>query len=357
MRLHYQLAIAVAIVAGGLFGWFAFSTGGAGGDARQQTRFPTPVDVTAARSGHVAELIEVVGTARAREAVTVVARGSGRVSAIGFEEGQQVAAGAVLFELDSAQQQAELREAQAQLRDARAHYQRAKSLSDGRNIAEAEVESRRTAVDVAQARVDIARARLRDQQVVAPFAGIVGSRSVSLGALVDPQTRLTTLDDLTSVRLDFNVPERFLASLAAGGSLYARSSAFPERRFEGRITHLDSRIDPVTRSVRVQALIPNPETRLRPGMFLTIELVLSERDQAVLVPEEALIIEGPRRYVYVVEADQARRTRVDSGVRREGQVELRSGVTAGELVVVGGNHRLRGDRADVSIRRDLTAAH
>jgi membrane fusion protein, multidrug efflux system len=351
MRTSFQLATAAAVILLGAVGWYIFASNANGQTANNQGGgHPTPVDVALARSGEVVDAIEIVGTARAREAVTIVARTSGRVARILFEEGQVVKAGMPLVELDSEAERAELRQARAQLEDARAQYERARSLGGSRHIAEAEVETRRSAVAVAQARVDLARARLAEQQISAPFDGIVGIREISLGAVVDPQTRLTTLDDLSSVRLDFHVPERFLARVTAGRTVIARSAAYPDQAFDGEVTQVDSRVDPVTRSVRVQALIPNQDRHLRPGMFLTVEMLLARRPDAVLVPEEALIVEGTRRYVYVVSEGRAQRTEVRTGVRRDGLVEITQGVHPGDPVVVGGSQRLRGESALVRVR-------
>ncbi|RFA31021.1 hypothetical protein CAI21_03350 [Alkalilimnicola ehrlichii] len=360
MRMHLQLAVSAAVLILGLLAWLALGNGSSA-EAEQRSgpsQMPgTPVDVFMAETATVLDTIEVVATARAYEAVDLVPRASGRVSNINFREGQRVDAGTLLLELDNAQELAELRQAEAELEDAQAQHRRAQSLGSGRNISEAELESRRTAVAVAQARVDIARARLRDLQVVAPFGGVVGIREISPGALVDSQTRLTTLDDISTIRLDFQVPERFLSRVASGSSVFAHSSAFPGRPFEGQVNRIDSRIDPATRSIRIQAEVANEEGLLRPGMFLNVELVLEERKNAVLVPEEALVVEGRQRYVFVVEegTGHARRVPVTTGIRRNGMLELIEGVSAESQVVVAGMHRLRGERPRVSVRNVTNA--
>lgn len=355
MRIPYQLAVTVALLvlaAGG--GYFLLPQSGADDAARRgAASIPLPVDVYHARPGIAEDAVELVGTARASEAVNIVPRTSGRVAEIGFQEGERIEAGTILVRLDSAAEQAELRQAQAQLNDARTQYERARSLSDGRNISQAEVDARLAAVEIAEARVEVARARWQDQQIRAPFNGIVGIREVSLGAFVDPSTSLTTLDDISTIRVNFMVPERYLARVGRGQRVDVTSSAFPERRFNGEVRQIDSRVDPVTRSVRVQAAIPNTDGRLRPGMFLNVRLVLDQREHAVLIPEEALIVEGSRRYVYVIEDSSAKRRNVVTGSRHAGYLEIVDGVAAGDVVVAIGAHRLSGETAAVEIRHRI----
>ena len=142
--------------------------------------------------------------------------------------------------------------------------------------------------------------------ITAPFAGRVGLRNVSLGGLVNPGAVITTLDDLSVVKLDFSVPEVFLATLKPGLTVEARSDAYPGDSFSGKVASIDTRVDPTTRSVAIRALIDNREARLRPGMFMTLKLVRSEGD-ALMLPEQAIVPENERHYVFVV-ADGARRS-------------------------------------------------
>lgn len=362
MRISYQLATAAALVVLAVGGYFLAAQSGSGDSGQTvSSSIPLPVDVYHARAGIAEDAVELIGTARASEAVNIVPRTSGRVAEIAFREGERVTAGTTLLRLDSAAEQAELRQARAQLNDARAQYARARSLSDGRNISQAEVDSRRAAVEIAEARVEVALARLRDQEIRAPFDGVVGIREVSLGAFVNPGTALTTLDDISTIRVDFMVPERYLARVGRGQQVRITSSAFPEHRFDGEVHHIDSRLDAVTRSVRVQAAIPNPDGRLRPGMFLNVRLVLDQREHAVLIPEEALIVEGSRRYVYVTDGSNARRVNVVTGTRHAGYLEIVDGLAVGDVVVAIGAHRLSGETAAIKIRHTIddqeTAEH
>lgn len=342
MRMLYQLAIVAVIALAGVSGWVWLDGRTAGGDARPDAGGEaTPVEVVSARTGVVRDTVTAVGTTLARESVDIVAEVAGRVAAIRFEEGQLVDAGDVLFELDRSREEAELREAIAQRDDARAKYERARALRRDDNVSQAQVDELAALLEGAEARVSIARGRVNDRLIRAPFAGITGLREVSLGAYVAPGTRLTTLDDLSVVRIDFAVPERFLASLRPGLTVEARNVAFLERTFDGEVGRIGTRIDPVTRAVRVQSEFDNSEGLLRPGMFMTVNLVIGQRDNAVLVPEEALMTQGQSTYAFVIADERARRVDVTIGQRRAGLVEVLDGVSKGEQVVIAGLQRVR----------------
>jgi membrane fusion protein (multidrug efflux system) len=164
---------------------------------------------------------------------------------------------------------------------------------------------------------------------------------VSDGALIRPGTRITTLDDTTTIKLDFEVPETALANLEPGLEISATGAAFPERVFFGRVATVDSRVDPISRSIRVRAAVPNPEGLLKPGMFLTVQLVLGRRPNATLIPEESVVASGASQFVYRVVDGKARRTPVVLGQRLPGFVEVLSGVKPGEQVIIGGVQKVR----------------
>jgi membrane fusion protein (multidrug efflux system) len=190
-------------------------------------------------------------------------------------------------------------------------------------------------------------------RVIAPFTGRVGLRQVSVGALVQPGTVVTTLDDISRVRVEFSVPEVFVAQVRTGSTVSARSSAFGERRFQGRVAVVDTRIDTATRTIRVISEFDNPDEALKPGLFMTVELELARRDDALLIAEEALDPIGDRNFVYVIRNDRARRVEVKLGQRLPGEVEITSGLAAGDQVVVRGIQRLRND-APVRVTETLT---
>ncbi|MCA3417469.1 MAG: efflux RND transporter periplasmic adaptor subunit [Roseomonas sp.] len=313
------------------------------GPARGGPTGPVGVIVQPVRTGLVVDRVESVGTVRAREAVTITGKIVGIVTHIRFTEGQKVQAGETLVELDSGAVSAELDQARALLDDARNQLQRARGLQPGQTIAAQRLDTLEALSRQAEGRVRQAEAKLEELRVTAPFSGRVGLRQVSLGALIQPGTAITTLDDFSRVRVEFAVPEVFLARVRIGRQVSARSTAYGDRRFNGEVTIIDTRIDPATRSVRVISEFDNADEALRPGLFLNVEMVLEERPTALLVAEEAIDPVGDRAFVYVIRDGRARRQEVKLGLRLPGEVEIREGLAAGESVVVRGIQRLRPD--------------
>lgn len=287
------------------------------------------------------DTIEAIGTSRAREAVTLTAKITETVRKVNFVDGQRVAAGDVLVELTSGQQVAGLAEAQATWRDAERLLKRNEDLVRQGTISRQVFDTAQATHDSSRARVDVLRAQLADRVVTAPFAGVLGLRQVSVGSLVTPGTVITTLDDIDVVNVDFALPERYLAALAPGQSVAARSDAYPGRRFEGRVVSLDARIDPVSRAFKVRAEIPNADHALRAGMLLGIEVLRPERS-VIAVPEIAIVQVGADSFVFRVDGeDKVARAKVTLGARRRGQVEVVEGIEAGTRIVVDGTVKLR----------------
>jgi membrane fusion protein, multidrug efflux system len=190
------------------------------------------------------------------------------------------------------------------------------------------------------ARVDAAKARLEDTVIRAPFGGRVGLRRVSVGSLISPGTVITTLDDTSVIKVDFAIPENNLTALRVGLPVTAGSTAYQGRTFKGRVTSLDSRIDATSRAVLVRAEIPNGDGALKPGMFLNVELLRDQRN-GIVIPEESLVPEQNRQYVYVVVNGNAQKREVRTGLRRPGSVEIVEGLAQGERIVVEGTVKLR----------------
>ncbi|HKK52692.1 MAG TPA: efflux RND transporter periplasmic adaptor subunit, partial [Myxococcota bacterium] len=222
--------------------------GGAGSE-----RPPTPVVVSTPFEYEFADRIEALGTARANESVVITANVTETVARVHFESGQQVAAGALLVELESTEERAQLAEARANRADARLRFERVADLAKRGTESQSRYDEVRTAFEAAEARVAELEARLSDRRLRSPFAGVLGLREVSPGTLVQPGDRITTLDDIDRIKLDFSVPETFLSILRTGLDIRTESAAYPERIFPGRITAIDSRVDPGTRAVRVRA--------------------------------------------------------------------------------------------------------
>jgi len=301
---------------------------------------PPPVMTESVLLGDIADSYTALATARANEAIDVTPRISSVVSAIHFEEGQSVAEGDVLVELDSREIRAALDLAEANLRERRSRYDRLETLAASEVVSEAELEEIQAQLQVAEAQVNSARARLEDTVIRAPFPGEVGLRRVSVGSLVQPNTIITTLDDIAVMKLEFSVPEEYLAAMREGLEIRAQAAAWPDRAFSGEVTSVDSRVDPMTRSLAVVALMPNEDRALKPGMFLQVD-ISRRRSDVVLAPEAALVPRQGRQFVFVVEEGRASERQVSLGSRRPGQVEIVSGLEPGEQIVTQGVQRIR----------------
>jgi membrane fusion protein, multidrug efflux system len=287
------------------------------------------------------DTIEALGTARANESVTLTAKVSETVRKVAFDSGDVVRAGDVIVDLSSGAQLAGLEEAKAAYQEAERQLARGQELARSKIISESQLDTQRSTRDAAKARMDVVRAQLSDRVITAPFDGILGLRRVSPGSLVTPGAPIATLDDISVIKLDFSVPERFLAVLAPGQDIVARSEAWPDREFSGKVASVDSRVDPVTRSLTIRAELPNPERLLRPGMLLTVRLYQAARETLV-VPEIAVVQVGTEAFIYRVSPDQtAARVRVELGSRRRGEVEVVSGLAAGDTIVTEGSIKLR----------------
>lgn len=353
MKLRSQIAllVVVAVVVAAAWHWQqelgldgllgqagSGATAATGGSSRGAA---VPVRTAQARTDTVREVFQAVGTAGANEAVTLTSKVSGRVASITFEEGQEVEAGDILLTLENDEIQADIAALQASLEQHRKALQRAETLLDRNTIALARVDELRDEVRGAQARLNAERAKLADTVIRAPFAGRLGLRRVSMGALVQPGVTIVTLDDLNPIKLDFDVPEAAIARLSVGQSIQARSAAWPDEPFEGVIRTIDSRVNPTTRAVSIRAEIANDTFRLKPGMFMTVNLVMAERPNAVLVPEAAVMVVGDNHFAYVAEDGRAVRRSLRLGLRADGQVEVLEGISAGETVITSGTQRLR----------------
>jgi membrane fusion protein (multidrug efflux system) len=285
--------------------------------------------------------VEALGTARANEAIDVRPQVSEVITAIHFAEGQDVEAGAVLVELENTEALADVAAARANLVDFQNQVRRARELFDTRAVAASELDQRVAQRDAARAALAAAESRLSDSKVRAPFAGKVGLRRVSMGSLVTPSTIITTLDDTDTIKLDFDVPETAIARLEEGLSVEAHSAAYPDHLFRGKVASIDTRVDPVSRTVTVRSLVPNSEGRLRPGMFLTVAL-LRDDVTALVVPEQAIVPEQSRQYVLVVGPEgQVSKREIRTGRRRPGHVEVVEGLAEGEVVIAEGTQKAR----------------
>jgi membrane fusion protein (multidrug efflux system) len=305
---------------------------------------PVAVIVTEVAAQNYTDRFTALGTARANESIDVTSRISSVVTGIHFEEGQRVKAGDLLVELDNAEIRAQLNMAEASLKQKRSQFRRSQTLGQTRVVSDAELEELEAGVLMAEAEVRGAQARLDNSYIRAPFSGTVGLRRISLGDLVGPETTITTLDDTDTIKLDFTIPEIFLSSLEPGMPIEARTNVFRDHIFTGTISSIDTRIDPVTRSLSVVAGMPNADGLMRPGMFLTVG-VEKERENVLLIPEEALVPRQGRQFVYVIEDGKAIEKQVELGARVPGLAEIRSGLSAGDTIVTEGTQKVRNGAA------------
>ena len=302
------------------------------------------VIVVRAVTDRFVDRVEALGTSFSNDSVVITANVADRVTEILFEDGQTVEEGQLLVAMRREEQRAALAAAEAVLAERRTAYERSRELERRQFTATAQLEERLAAMREAEANRDAAAARLADREIRAPFGGIVGLRQISLGTLVTPGDRITTLDDLDPIKLDFTVPAAYLSTIVPGLEIVATTTAIPGHEFRGQVHSVSTQVDRVTRSITARALIDNPDHALRPGLLMTVQLMKNPR-QAVVIPEEALVPSGANNFVFVVRDGKAERREVRIGARRPGDVEILSGLDEGEAVVTHGTMRLRDGQA------------
>lgn len=291
----------------------------------------------------VHDSLSLVGSIVANEQIEVRAESEGFVESIRFTEGQVVEKGTILATLDETKLQAALEEAEASLKLSHQTYDRLKELLSARLVSQQEFDQAASKLSVDEAAVAGRRRQLKEARVAAPFSGIVGARQVSPGQLVNRNTTLTWLVDLDPVKVEFNVPERFLSQVQVGQEIAVTVAAWPGAPFRGKVFFVAPFVDPTSRTILVKAEIANKDRRLKPGMFANLNLTLQIRDNAVVIPEAALsqILDGDRAMVMVVAADTTVSLKpVKIGVRLPGRVEIREGLDGGEKVVVEGLQKI-----------------
>jgi len=300
----------------------------------------TPVVVTMPFEREFVDRLEALGTARARESVVITAQVTETVQRLAFEDGASVEAGQVLAELTSAEETAQLAVARANHADAKMRYDRVADLAERGTESQSRFDEVRSALEAAEARLAELKARRSDRKIRAPFSGVLGLREVSPGTLLKPGDRITTLDDIDRIKVDFSVPETFLAVLHPGLEIATRTAAYPGRAFEGRVEAIDSRVDPSTRAVRARAVIGNADHALKPGMLLTLVL-RANPSRGLALAEQALVPRGMRQFVVLVEGEVdgeagTRRVEVEIGRREPGLVEVLSGLEPDSRVIAEG---------------------
>jgi membrane fusion protein (multidrug efflux system) len=360
--LHTSVAVLALVGAGALAWWLQNRTpaqaavlpvaGSTSTGANAQG--PVAVEVGRVQVMRLEDDTQAVGTLRSRQGVMLRPEVSGRIAKLAFNDGQRVRRAQLLVQLDDALQQAQLQQAQAQASIARTNLQRNQDLLAQNFISQSAVDQSQSSLQVADAQVALAQAQLARMQIVAPFDGVVGIRVVNVGDYVKDGADMVNIEDLSSVWVDFRLPERFMARVKAGQGVEVTLDALPGRKYAGRIDALDSQLDANGRSVLVRARLANAGGELRAGMYARARVVFDVRERALVVPEEALVPLGEKQYLFKVVEDGdsklAKRIEARIGQRVPGKVEVLEGVKAGDLVVVAGQARLgRGEVVTVRI--------
>jgi membrane fusion protein (multidrug efflux system) len=347
IRRHFFLVAAVVAVllmllVGGLklaFGGKAPGPGGPGAGGRA-----TAVSQIVVQQRTFTDRVEVLGVAKGRQSVTITSNTAELITAVHFSDGQYVSKGQVLVELKADQENAGIAQQQAQLAQAEREYQRWKTLAEKGIAPRATVEQYMAARDTAKAVLASASAQKLDKVIRAPFSGRVGISDIAPGALISPGTPIVSLDDVSLIRVDFSVPDRYLPILREGLTITAQPDALPGEVFTGRIAQIDTRIDPTTRALKARAEFPNADGRLKPGMLIKVGIDQGQR-QAVAVPEAAIQFEGTQASVFLIaqgpKGQIARRTTVQTGLSSGGYIEIVSGLKVGDKIVADGLNRVQ----------------
>jgi membrane fusion protein (multidrug efflux system) len=291
--------------------------------------------------------VEAVGTSRANEQVFITSKYSDLVDDVSFQDGDTVKKGDILVHLNSREEAAKVKEFQANLAESVAQLNRFQDLFTKKATSKSIVDQQDAKTKAISAQLLSAKIKLSEFTIKAPFSGVLGFREISVGALIDVGDIITSLDDLSVIKVDFSIPERYLTTVSAGQIIEASNIAYQNEVFSGMVTSIDSRIDSVTRTLKVRAEIPNDGHKLRAGMLLNIEIVRGV-EQILQVPESAVIPIEDDHFVFVVEAGKAVKKQLRIGRRYHGFVEVLSGVDAGTQVVIEGALKLR-DGSSVSV--------
>jgi len=286
------------------------------------------------------DVIEALGNVRANEQVLITSQNADIVEEVAFNDGQSVKQGDVLVRFNDQQERARVKELEANLAESVAQLNRFQGLLSKKATSKSQVDEQEAKTKAISAQLLIARTQLNDLTIHAPFDGVLGFREVSVGSYVKSGEVITSLDDLSLVKVDFSVPERFFTTIKTGQQVSARNKAYDNEVFVGRISSVDSRIDANTRMIKVRAEIPNKQAKLRPGMLLTVE-VERKIDNVLQIPESAIIPIEDKHYVFVVSDGKAQRKAITVGRRKPGIAEVLNGLTENEIIVTEGALKLR----------------
>lgn len=334
LRSFVFLFISAAVIAGGWYFWQQQKQAPALAAVAKVKGAAIVTTAKVVRSDYALDLL-AVGTVAADESIDLSTNVTETVTALHFEDGQRVKKGDLLVELSAGEEQAALSAAKSQLTEHEREITRLQGLVKDGAAPEARLEERRTLAEVARQNIIEAEARLADRRIVAPFDGWLGLRRISVGALVSPGTVIVSLDKIDVVKIDFNVPETYLSMIKAGTEIETRAEMAKERVFKGKVAQLDSRIDPVTRSMAARALVTNEGLTLKPGMLVMVTMHVQPR-LSLSIPECALVPTGSKAFVFGLLDGKAQRLAVKTGRRKPGYVEIMEGLQENQLIVADG---------------------
>jgi membrane fusion protein (multidrug efflux system) len=309
---------------------------------------PVPVEAAKVVAAPLREQVTAIGTLLSNEAVTISSEVPGRLKEIHFQEGQPIEKGAPLFTLDDSIYRAQLDDAAAKLRLAEQTNKRTSALFTNKYATAQSADESASNLAVNTAAVELARVQLEKAHIVAPFSGIVGLRRVSVGEYITAGQALVNLEAIDPVKADFRVPEKFLPAIRVGQTIRIKVDAFPEDSFEGKVYAIDPRLDIAGRSLLVRAVVPNGDQRLRPGLFARVTVLLQLKEDALSVPEQAIVPQGDSQFVFKIVDGKVHLTKVVTGTRRDGRVEIVEGLAPGDQVVTAGQLKIR-DGTAVSV--------
>jgi len=294
------------------------------------------------------QTITAVGSLRSDESITVRPEVAGRISAIAFQEGQRVTKGATLIRLDPAINAAEVQQSRANLKLAQSKYERAVDLAKSNFISGQAKDEAENNLRVAEAGLQLAEAKLAKMEIKAPFSGIIGLRVVSVGDYVKEGADVVNLESIDPLKVDFRVPEMYMKQVQVGQSLQVQLDALPGKSFEGKVFAVNPLVDAAGRSIVIRALVRNQDTSLRPGMFARVRLITKDEQNALVIPEQAIVPQGDEQYVFRVADGRAIRVKVELGQRRDGLVQVVRGLEANDVIVTAGQMKIR-DGVPVSV--------
>lgn len=301
---------------------------------------PMPVEVTEVTVAAAESELTAVGSLQSNESVLLSAEIAGRIDSITFAEGQAISKGAALVQLDGAIPKAQLDQAEASRALSEVNYQRAEALLKDRAIAQRERDEAYAQWQLDEASLRLAKAQWQKTHIVAPFSGTLGLRKVSVGDYIQPGQALVNLEDVSKLKVEFRIPEKFSAQVKVGQQVKLTADAFPERSFVGKVYAIDPQVEEKSRSLVIRGLLENRDGALRPGQFVQVLLGVATRAEALFIPEQALIAQPKAQMVFKVVEGAAQMVPVQTGMRKKGWVEVTSGLAVGDVVITGGHQKI-----------------